>query len=105
MNNSAEKNNPKVIPGNKTCGIHCCKSLISPSNKKRKKIQHIRKQNKNLLSQKMHSLFKAADWEVCFQLQAEETSVIKDQAKKGLDPSLKIWDHMQTEIWCTQDII
>ena len=49
MNNSAEKNNSEVFPGNKTGEIHCCKSLISPSNKKkkRKKAQHIKKQNKN----------------------------------------------------------
>ena len=40
MNNSAEKNNPKVFPGNKTGGIHCWKSLISPSNKKRKNTTH-----------------------------------------------------------------
>ena len=66
MNNSAEKDNPEVFPENKTGGIHCYKSLISPSNKKKKKIQHIRKQNKNLLSQKMRALFEAADWGVCF---------------------------------------
>ena len=72
---------------------------------KKKKIQHIRKQNKNLLLQKMCSVFEAGDWEVCFQLQGEETSVKKDQAKKGFNHSLKIWDHMQTEMWCTQDII
>ena len=63
------------------------------------------KQNKNMQSQKMRSAFEAGDWEVCFQLQVEETSVNKDQAKKRLDRSLKIWEHMQTEIWCTQDII
>ena len=37
MNNSAEKDNPEVFPENKTGGIHCYKSLISPSNKKKKK--------------------------------------------------------------------
>ena len=37
MNNSAERNNPEVFPGDRTGGIHCRKSLISPSNKKRKK--------------------------------------------------------------------
>ena len=37
MNNSAERNNPEVFPGNRTGGIHCRKSLISSSNKKRKK--------------------------------------------------------------------
>ena len=49
MNNSAEKNNSEVFPGNKMGEIHCRKSLISPSNKKkkRKKTQHIKKQNKN----------------------------------------------------------
>ena len=48
MNNSAEKNNSEVFPGNKTGEIHCRKSLISPSNKKkRKKTQHIKNQNKN----------------------------------------------------------
>ena len=30
INNSAEENNPEVFPGNKTGGIHCRKSLISP---------------------------------------------------------------------------
>ena len=63
------------------------------------------KQNKNMQSQKMRLAFEAGDWEVCFQLQVEETSVNKDQAKKRLDRSLKIWEHMQTEIRCTQDII
>ena len=48
MDNSAEKNNSEVFLGNKTGEIHCRKSLISPSNKKkRKKTQHIKKQNKN----------------------------------------------------------
>ena len=93
MNNSAERNNPEVFPGNRTGGIHCRKSLISPSNKNRKK-QYNKKQNKNLQSQKMHSAFEAGDWEVCFQLQAEETFVNKDQANKDLDRSLKIWEHM-----------
>ena len=40
MNNSAEENNPEVFPGNKTGGIHCRKSLISPkkqTNKQTKK--------------------------------------------------------------------
>ena len=53
----------------------------------------------------MRSAFKAGDWEVCFQFQAEETSVNKDHMKKGLDRRLKIWEHMHTEIWCTQYII
>ena len=111
MNNSAEKNNSEVFPGNKTGEIHCRKSLISPSNKKKKKKKNTthqktkQKLNKNLQSQKICSVFEAGDWEVCFQLQAEETSVNKDQAKKGLDRSLKIWEHMQTEIWFTLDII
>ena len=38
----------------------------------------------------MRSAFEAGDREVCFQLQAEETSFNKDQMKKGLDRSLKI---------------
>ena len=42
----------------------------------------------------MHSAFEAGDWEVCFQLQAEETFVNKDQGNKDLDRSLKIWAHM-----------
>ena len=42
----------------------------------------------------MHSAFEAGDWEVCFQLQAEETFVNKDQANKDFDRSLKIWEHM-----------
>ena len=36
------------------------------------------KQNKNMQSQKMRLAFEAGDWEVCFQLQVEETSVNKD---------------------------
>ena len=110
MNNSAEKNNSEVFPGNKTGEIHCRKSLISPSNKKKKEKNTThqkpkQKLNKNLQSQKICSVFEAGDWEVCFQLQAEETSVNKDQVKKGLDRSLKIWEHMQREIWFTLDII
>ena len=51
MNNSAEENNPEVFPGNKTGGIHCRKSLISPkkqTNKQtnKKKPQHNTTQNK-----------------------------------------------------------
>ena len=46
MNNSAERNNPEVFPGNRTGGIHCRKSLISSSNKKKKKTQYNKKQNK-----------------------------------------------------------
>ena len=66
MNNSAEENNPEVFPGNKTGGIHCCKSLISPkkqTNKQTKKKHNITqlktKQNKNLQSQKIRSSFEA----------------------------------------------
>ena len=110
MNNSAEKNNSEVFPGNKTGEIHCRKSLISPSNKKKKKKNTThqktkQKLNKNLQSQKICSVFEAGDWEVCFQLQAEETFVNKDQVKKGLDHSQKIWENIQTEIWFTLDII
>ena len=64
MNNSAERNNPEVYPGNRTGGIHCRKSLISPSNKKRKKpntTKNKTKLNKNLQSQRMHSAFEAGD--------------------------------------------
>ena len=67
MNNSAERNNPEVFPGNRTGGIHCRKSLISSSNKKRKKHNTTKnktkqkKINKNLQSQKMHSAFEAGD--------------------------------------------
>ena len=47
MDNSAEKNNSEVFLGNKTGEIHCRKSLISPSNKKkRKKTQHIKTKTK-----------------------------------------------------------
>ena len=47
MNTSVEKNNPEVLSGNKTGGIHSLKSLISPSNqKKTEKTQHSTKQNK-----------------------------------------------------------
>ena len=58
MNNSAEKNNSEVFPGNKTVEIHCRKSLISPSNKKKKKEKNTthqktkQKLNKNLQSKK-----------------------------------------------------
>ena len=66
MNNSAEKNNSEVFPGNKTGEIHCCKSLISPSNKKKKKKNTThqkpkQKLNKNLQSQKICSVFEAGD--------------------------------------------
>ena len=67
MNNSAERNNPEVFPGNRTGGIHCRKSLISSSNKKEKNTiqqktkQNKKKINKNLQSQKMHSAFEAGD--------------------------------------------
>ena len=37
MNTSVEKNNPEVLSENKTGGIHSHKSLISPSNQKKKK--------------------------------------------------------------------
>ena len=64
MNNSAEENNPEVFPGNKTGGIHCRKSLISPKNKQTNKKNHNitqlkTKQNKNLQSQKIRSSFEA----------------------------------------------
>ena len=61
MNTSVEKNNPEVLSGNKTGGIHSHKSLISPSNqKKTEKTQHSTKQNKNknLQSQKCVQLSK-----------------------------------------------
>ena len=45
MNTSVEKNNPEVFPGNYTSGIHRHKSLISPSNQKKK--ENSTKQNKN----------------------------------------------------------
>ena len=47
MNNSAERNNPEVFPGNRTGGIHCRKSLISSSNKKRKKHNTTKNKTKN----------------------------------------------------------
>ena len=71
MNTSVEKNNPEVLSGNKTGGIHSHKSLISPSNQKKKteKTQHSTKQNKTkqnktkqeqkLAITKMRSAFKA----------------------------------------------
>ena len=77
MNNSAGGSNPEDFPGNKSGGIYCRKSFISPSNKKRKKHITKQKQNIDLQSQEMCSVFEAGDWEVCFQLQAEETSVNK----------------------------
>ena len=66
MNTSVEKNNPEVLSGNKTGGIHSHKSLISPSNQKKKKqkkhntAQNKTKQNKNknLQSQKCVQLSK-----------------------------------------------
>ena len=66
MNTSVEKNNPEVLSGNKTGGIHSHKSLISPSNQKKKteKTQHSTKQNKTKQEQKLaitkiRSAFKA----------------------------------------------
>ena len=67
MNTSVEKNNPEVLSGNKTGGIHSHKSLISTSNQKKKKTektQHSTKQNKTKQEQKlaitkMRSAFKA----------------------------------------------
>ena len=68
MNTSVEKNNPEVLSGNKTGGIHSHKSLISPSNQKKKNrkntTQHKTKQNKTKQEQKlaitkMRSAFKA----------------------------------------------
>ena len=65
MNTSVEKNNPEVFPGNKTGGIHSHKSLISPSNQKKKQKKHNtaqnktkQEQNKNLQSQKCIQLSK-----------------------------------------------
>ena len=52
MNNSAEKNNSEVFPGNKTGEIHCRKSLISPSNKKEKEKKHNTSKNKTKTKQK-----------------------------------------------------
>ena len=52
MNNSAEKNNSEVFPGNKTGEIHCRKSLISPSNKKKKEKKHNTSKNKTKTKQK-----------------------------------------------------
>ena len=52
MNNSAEKNNSEVFPGNKTGEIHCRKSLISPSNKKKKGKKHNTSKNKTKTKQK-----------------------------------------------------
>ena len=52
MNNSAEKNNSEVFPGNKTGEIHCRKSLISPSNKKKKEKKHNTSKNKTKTNQK-----------------------------------------------------
>ena len=61
MNTSVEKNNPEVLSGNKTGGIHSHKSLISPSNQKKKteKTQHSTKQEQKLAITKMRSAFKA----------------------------------------------
>ena len=52
MNNSAEKNNSEVFLGNKTGEIHCRKSLISPSNKKKKGKKHNTSKNKTKTKQK-----------------------------------------------------
>ena len=52
MNNSAEKNNSEVFPGNKTGEIHCRKSLISPSNKKKKEKKHNTSKTKTKTKQK-----------------------------------------------------
>ena len=47
--------NPGVFPINKTCGIHCYISLISPTKKKKRK----KKKRKKLGLQKMHFLFQS----------------------------------------------
>ena len=64
MNTSVEKNNPEVLSGNKTGGIHSHKSLISPCNQKKKQKKHNTAQNKTKQEQKlaitkMRSAFKA----------------------------------------------
>ena len=65
MNNFAEKKNAEVFPENKTGRCHCCKSLISLSNQQNSTHQKTKqKQNKNLQSQKVCSVFQARDWEV-----------------------------------------
>ena len=65
MNTSVEKNNPEVLSGNKTGGIHSHKSLISPSNQKKKTqkkhntAQNKTKQEQKLAISKMRSAFEA----------------------------------------------
>ena len=60
MNNSAERNNPEVFPGNRTGGIYCRKSLISSSNKKRKKHNTTKKQNKTKKNKQKPAITKNA---------------------------------------------
>ena len=74
MNTSVEKNNPEVLSGNKTGGIHSHKSLISPSNQKKKteKTQHSTKQNKTKQEQKL------AITKMCSAFKAERIFVILD---------------------------
>ena len=54
MNNSAEENNPEVFPGNKTGGIHCRKSLISPKKQTNKRTFIVR-------SRRLRGLFPIAN--------------------------------------------
>ena len=55
MNNSAEKNNSEVFPGNKTGEIHCRKSLISPSTKKNKEKNTTHQKTKQKLNKNLQS--------------------------------------------------
>ena len=75
MNNSAERNNPEVYPGNRTGGIHCRKSLISPSNKKRKK--HNTTKNKTKLNQT-----KTCNHKKCIQRSKQETERFVSNGKQ-----------------------
>ena len=54
--------NPGVFPINKTCGIHCCISLISPTKKKK------RKKEKKKETWIAKDAFFVSKQEVCLQL-------------------------------------
>ena len=82
MNNSTEENNPEVFPGNKTGGIHCRKSLISP------------KKQTNKQTNKQENFHRSKQEAEGFVSNCKQKKALnKDHAKKGLDRGPKLWKH------------
>ena len=77
MNNSAERNNPEVFPGNRTGGIHCRKSLISSSNKKRKKHNTTKNKKKPKKNKQKPAITKK-----CIQRSKQETERFVSNCKQ-----------------------